>query len=359
MPGGVSDPMKRRLRIGVFFGGESGEHDVSLMSGLAIMEALKERHDVLPIGITRSGQFLPGADAKKALQAHGVEPGPDERALRPAETGGVIGALDVVIPALHGPRGEDGTVQGLLELAGIPYVGSGVLGSAVSMDKAIMKNVFEAAGLPVAPWFLLTEAQWEKEPGPFREKAREMGLPLFVKPANMGSSVGIVKVKSMEELDSAVEEALRHDRRVVVEKGLTVRELECGVLGNDTPQASVVGEIRPKWEFYDYQAKYEEGGAELIIPAPIATTTSDELREIAVRAFMAVDGAGLARVDCFLEEGTDKVYLNEINTFPGFTPFSMYPKLWEATGVSYPELLDRLVELALERHDVQRRKRGS
>jgi len=340
----------------VLFGGRSGEHVVSAMSGLAIIEGLKTRYDVVPIGITRSGQFLPGADVRKAVSGGGVEKagGAEIRSLAPLEISQVVGRLDVVIPALHGPMGEDGTIQGLLELADIPYVGSGVLGSAVSMDKAVMKEVLECSGLPTSPWFLVTETLWREDPGPFVQRGKALSWPVFVKPANMGSSVGIAKVADEDAFERAVEKAFEYDRRVMVEKGLAAREFECAVLGNDHPETSVVGEIVPHADFYDYGAKYGEEGADLVIPAPLAPARSEEIRDLAQRAFLAVDAQGLARVDFFLEG--ERVYVNEINTLPGFTPFSMYPKLWAATGVPYEQLLDRLIQLALERHEIRRRK---
>lgn len=338
----------------MLFGGQSGEHDISVMSGQAIMAGLGNRYDVVPIGITRSGQFLPGADPRRALDEGGVEASDDVRSLMPLDTGKVVGQLDVVIPALHGPMGEDGTVQGLLELAGIPYVGSGVLGSAVSMDKGVMKQVLERSDLPTVPWLLVKEPLWHEDPGVVVEKASALGWPLFVKPANMGSSVGIAKVSEEKAFIQAVEEAFRYDRRVMVEKGVKARELECGVLGNDRPEASLVGEIRPHAAFYDYGAKYSEDGAELVIPADVPKDVSEAVRAMACRAFLAVDAQGLARVDFFLEGET--VYVNEVNTFPGFTPYSMYPKLWEATGLSYEALLDRLIALAIERAEGRRRK---
>jgi len=345
-----------RLRVGVLFGGQSGEHDVSLMSGLSIIEGLKDRYEVIPIGITRSGQFLPGVDAARALAGGGVDPVAGERALEPLQSGAIIGPLDVVIPALHGPMGEDGTVQGLLELAGVPFVGSGVLGSAVSMDKAIMKEVFASHGLPVGPWRLVRESGWRRDPKGVADEVADLGYPVFVKPSNMGSSVGISRVADDAVLAAAIDGALAHDRRVVVEKAMVARELECAVLGNDHPETSVVGEIVPHATFYDYHAKYAEGGADLIVPANIPHDLEARVREYARQAFIAVDAAGLARVDFFLT-GDGRVVLNEVNTFPGFTPFSMYPRLWAASGLSYGHLLDRLIDLAIERAETMRRKR--
>lgn len=345
-----------RLRVGVLLGGQSGEHDVSLMSGLSIIEGLKDRYEVIPIGITRSGQFLPGVDVTRALAGGGVDAVGGERALEPLQSGAVIGPLDVVIPALHGPMGEDGTVQGLLELAGVPFVGSGVLGSAVAMDKAVMKEVFASHGLPVGAWRLVTESRWREDPDGVADEVAALGYPVFVKPSNMGSSVGISRVDDASGLATAIDEALAHDRRVVVEKGMVARELECAVLGNDHPETSVVGEIVPHASFYDYRAKYLEGGADLIVPANLPQDVETSLRDYARQAFTAVDAAGLARVDFFLT-GDGRLVLNEVNTFPGFTPFSMYPKLWAASGLSYEDLLDRLIALALERAETMRRKR--
>ncbi|MHB1506150.1 MAG: D-alanine--D-alanine ligase family protein [Sulfobacillus sp.] len=337
-------PLNRRLRIGVLFGGQSAEHAVSLMSGQAIMDALATRHQVVPIGISKSGQFLPGVDVRAALAGSGqlVE---TTTALAPSAA---VAGLDVVVVALHGPMGEDGTVQGLLELAGIPYVGSGVLGSAVAMDKAMMKGAFATAGLPVGPWRLLRHAEWLAGPDQALAKLENFQLPVFVKPANMGSSVGISRVDSWAELSPAIERAFAHDRRVVVEEGLAARELECGVIGNDRPQASVVGEVVSHRAFYDYEAKYQADGADLLIPADLGPEVASRARQLAVQAFLAVDAAGLARVDMFLVG--DQLYVNEINTLPGFTPYSMFPRLWQASGLDYPTLLDRLIDYALERH---------
>jgi D-alanine-D-alanine ligase len=279
------------------------------------------------------------------------------------ETGGRLpaalsvlgGAVDVVFPVLHGPYGEDGTIQGLLELAGVPYVGAGVLGSAVGMDKIAMKMIFAQAGLPICRWLAVQRHAWRADPIAVQERvATTLGFPCFVKPANLGSSVGISKVRRADELPRALDEAAAHDRRLIVEEGIDGRELECAVLGNDHPRASVVGEIVPHREFYDYLAKYTDGQSDLIIPADVPPATAADVRALACRAFQAIDGAGLARVDFFLERGTDRLLLNEINTIPGFTRFSMYPKLWEASGVAYPALVKELVRLALERQQDRR-----
>jgi D-alanine-D-alanine ligase len=367
--------MKRnaKLRIGVIFGGRSGEHEVSLRSARSVMAALDPtRYEVTPIGITKDGRWL-AADAAGALgdgdaaRAVTLLPEPTDAALLAVEHPGddvsasnlsVMAALDVVFPVLHGPFGEDGTVQGLLELAGLPYVGAGVVGSAVGMDKAIFKQVMAAAGLPVLPWVLATRGQWRRDPDAVLDAVESaLPYPVFTKPVNLGSSVGISKCRDRAELRSGLAEAARYDRRLLVEQGIDrARELEVAVLGNDEPQASVVGEIRPRREFYDYIAKYmaepgSEDESELIIPAPLAPEMAGAVRDLAVRAYKAIDCAGLGRVDLLLDDQTGRIYLNEINTIPGFTSISMYPKLWEASGLSYSQLLDRLIELALERHE--------
>jgi D-alanine-D-alanine ligase len=259
--------------------------------------------------------------------------------------------VDVIFPVLHGTFGEDGTVQGLLELADIPYIGAGVLASAAGMDKDVMKRLFRDAGLPVVPWELVLRADWEKDPAAVRKRIeRKLRYPLFVKPANLGSSVGITKTHGPLELPAAMNLAAQYDRKILVEKGIDAREIECSVLGNDAPQASVPGEVVPVNEFYDYEAKYIKEGSDLIIPASLTARQTKRVQELAVRAFQAIDGAGMGRVDFLLDRKTGKVYVNEINTIPGFTSISMYPKLWEASGVPYSQLLDRLIELALERH---------
>jgi len=363
-----------KLRIGVLFGGRSGEHEVSLRSARSVMAALdRDRYEVVPIGITKEGRWV-AADidalasdlvagdrrsatllpepADAALMA--VDPVPGDPAASSIST---ITTLDVVFPVLHGTYGEDGTVQGLLELADVPFVGAGVVGSAVGMDKAIFKQVMTAAGLPVLPWVLCTRNQWRREPDAVIAAVESaLPYPVFTKPANLGSSVGISKCRDHDELRAGLDEAARFDRRLVVEQGIhRARELEVAVLGNDEPVASVAGEVRPRREFYDYVAKYmaepgSEDESELIIPAELAAGQAETIRELAVRAYKAIDCAGLGRVDLLLDDQSGQIYLNEINTIPGFTTISMYPKLWEATGMSYGELLDRLVDLALERH---------
>lgn len=363
--------MARRLRVGVIFGGRSGEHDVSLRSAQAIMNALEsDRFDLVPIGITRQGRWLTGGDPLLRLAANSALPLPgvtldrqnsshlpenvEDQSLDPTDSEWASG-VDVLFPVLHGPFGEDGTVQGMLELSNIPYVGSGVLASSLAMDKIVSKQIFTQLGLPVAPWIWVLRRDWERDPDAISARIEaELGYPCFVKPANLGSSVGISKVRHQGELANAMAEAAHHDRKILIEQGLNARELEVSVLGNDDPVTSVVGEIVPSNEFYDYHAKYVDDRSELLIPAPIDPEISEEVRRMAVEAFKAIDGAGMARVDFFLERETGAIYLNEINTIPGFTAISMYPKLWEASGLPFQELVARLIELAVERH----RERG-
>ncbi len=359
--------MVRKLRVGLLFGGRSGEHEVSLVSARSVMNALdKSKYDLIALGITKEGQWLTAGEPMKLLQAKAeetrssVKGGPASASgdlvpstlqLIPGTERTNIPYVDVIFPVLHGPYGEDGTVQGLLELAGIPYVGAGVLGSALAMDKAMAKAIFRTHGLPCADYLLVMRWAWEERPEEVAERVqRRIGYPCFVKPANLGSSVGVSKVHGASELAAALELAARYDRRLLVEKAVNAREIECSVLGNDHPIASVLGEIVPKREFYDYVAKYHDESTGLIIPADLPEEKAAEIQELAVRAFVALDCAGMARADFFLCRDTGKVYLNELNTIPGFTSISMYPKLWEASGLPYPKLLDRLIELALERH---------
>ena len=360
--------MSRKIRVGVIFGGRSGEHEVSLMSAQSVMKALDhQKYDVVMIGIDRQGRWLTGdvtaaleSGAEGAARPAALIPDPQSSALLEVaedETHSAsfsqVAELDVIFPILHGPYGEDGTVQGLLELAGIPYVGAGVVGSAVGMDKAVFKAVMEAHSLPVLPWRLVLASEWREQPDKILDDVENaLAYPLFTKPANLGSSVGVNKCRDRNELAAGLVEAARYDRRVVVEQGIQARELEVSVLGNDVPEASVIGEIRPRRDFYDYVAKYISDDSELIIPAELQPDVADEIRSMAVRAFKAIDCAGMARVDFLLDKGDGRVYINELNTIPGFTRISMYPKLWEATGLGYPELLDRLISLALERHEV-------
>ncbi len=351
-----------RIRIAVVFGGQSDEHDVSLRSAQTVMAALDPaKYEVVPIGITREGRWLAGGDSFHQLAAHSplfalVSNGLVETATPAALATVFAGGLDVVFPVLHGPMGEDGTVQGFLELAGVPYVGAGVLGSAVAMDKAIAKELLARAGLPQAPWLTVRRREWERNPDAVCQRVAEcLGFPCFTKPANLGSSVGITKVHGPDELPGGINEAARYDRKIVIERGVDARELEVSVLGNEEPIASVAGEIVPCNEFYDYNAKYIDDRSELIIPAPVPPAVMDEVRALAVAAFRALDLAGMARVDFFLDRNTDQLYVNEVNTIPGFTSISMYPKLWEASGIPLPELVDRLIGLALERHAERRR----
>lgn len=355
-----------RIRVGLIFGGRSGEHEVSLMSARSVMEALDaERYEVVPVGITRSGQWLAG-DALEALTtgtAHATRPAtllpdPESSALmhlerhsmRPASLS-EVSQLDVVLPILHGPYGEDGTVQGLLELAGLPYVGAGVVGSAVGMDKAIFKHVMEANGIPILPWRLVLVSDWRSQRKAILDELDSaLAYPLFTKPANLGSSVGICRCSNRTELEQGLDAAAQYDRRLIVEQGVDARELEVAVLGNDEPIASVVGEVRPRRAFYDYVAKYVSDDSELLIPAPLEDAVAEDVRKLALKAYKAIDCAGMGRVDLLMDRNSGALYLNEVNTIPGFTRISMYPKLWEASGISYPQLLDRLIELALERH---------
>ncbi len=371
----------RKLTVAVLFGGRSGEHEVSLDSAASVLGAIdRGKYDVLPIGITREGRWITAGDPLAALRsghANGDSrtailagdptapglirlpadgPTPSAPSSVAAVASGSVGErIDVVFPVLHGTYGEDGTVQGLLELAGIPYVGSGVLGSAVGMDKLTMKRLFQHAGLPLVPYLAVRKRDWTARRRDSLEQIGDLlGFPVFVKPANAGSSVGITKVKRPQDLEAAMVLAFEYDRTVIIEEGLGVRELECAVLGNDEPEVSVVGEIVPKNEFYDYEAKYTPGLTDVLVPAPIPGSTSDSLRDMGRRAFQALDCAGLARVDFFMEKRTGRVYLNELNTMPGFTQTSMYPKLWAASGLTYPALVDRLIALALERAEEKR-----
>ena len=354
-----------KVRVAVLFGGQSSEHDVSLRSAQTVMGALDpERYEVVPIGITREGQWLGKGDPFAALTAtsplFALGDGTPPPAPAAAEASSVpevfAGGFDVVFPVLHGPMGEDGTVQGMLELTGVPYVGAGVLGSALAMDKAMAKTIFAQHGLPQAAWRLVTRKEWERDPDAVTAWVGEsLGFPCFVKPANMGSSVGVVKAHDASELPAAMREAARFDRRILIEEGIDARELECSVLGNDEPIASVVGEVIPANEFYDYEAKYIDDRSQLLAPAPIDPGTSAEVQELAIAAFQALDLAGMARVDFFMDRTSDRLYINEVNTIPGFTAISMYPRLWQASGMALSELVDRLIGLALERSLERRR----
>jgi D-alanine-D-alanine ligase len=371
--------VSRKIRVGVLFGGQSSEHEVSLASARSVMGALDpEKYEAVPIGITKTGKWLTSGDPLSQLRS-GVDTeslprlgsvlAPDPLREGRAEIvefspqGRQILArlgepLDVIFPVLHGPYGEDGTVQGMLELAGIPYVGAGVLGSAVGMDKGMMKRVFMSHGLPVVPHVLVERGRWERHPeGVQREVEEKLRYPVFAKPANMGSSVGVSKIHGPDEFRAAIDWAARYDRRLLVEQGVDAREVECAVLGNDDPQASVVGEIVPGNEFYDYRAKYVDDNSDLIIPADLPPSVTERVRGVAIEAFKAIDCAGMARVDFFVAREGGEVWLNEINTIPGFTRISMYPKLWEASGLSYSQLVDRLITLALERHEERERNK--
>jgi D-alanine-D-alanine ligase len=387
----------KKLRIGVLFGGRSGEHEVSLLSAASVLKAIdRKKYEVIPIGITKEGRWVTASDAHRLLAG---ESAPPERHLRagdpettsaaavlargesvivpPVPSGNQTGALvpfethsgalaqhhadhvlnlDVIFPVLHGTFGEDGTIQGLFELAGIAYVGSGVLGSATGMDKDIMKRLFAAAKLPIPKHVSFLRAEWEASPKKSVAKIEAaLKYPLFVKPANLGSSVGITKAHDRRELSPAIDLAASFDRKIVVEQGVggsrrKARELEVAILGNDNPQASVVGEIVPGKEFYDYEAKYLTEGSNLILPAKITKAQAKQIQQMAIAAFRACDCSGLARVDFLMEPGkSQRIYLNEINTLPGFTSISMYPKLWSASGVAYSDLIDRLIQLAIER----------
>lgn len=339
-------------RIGVIFGGRSGEHEVSLRSAASVMDALRRAgYQVVPLGIDREGNWRTGAEALRLLA--GEAPREAASALPPAD---LLQGLDVVFPVLHGPYGEDGTVQGLLELLGVPYVGCGVLASAIGMDKAASKAVFAAAGLPLVPYVVLKRRDWETTPEATLDRIEaQLTYPMFVKPANLGSSVGVSKARCREDLARSLRLAARYDRKLIVEQGIDAREIEVSVLGNDRPEASLPGEIVPAREFYDYEAKYVDPNSALLIPAPLSPALVEQVRTLAVAAFLAIDGAGMARVDFLLDRHTEALYLNEVNTIPGFTNISMYPKLWEASGLSYPALMERLVALALERAEDKRR----
>jgi D-alanine-D-alanine ligase len=368
--------MAKKLRVGVVFGGESGEHEVSLAGAASVMAAMdRERFEPVQIGITREGRWLVGGDplralaqeaAGKALGEGGTEASVKQAlVVRAGDVGtttalqrmesteglppGLRERLDVVWIMLHGPRGEDGTIQGLLELAGLPYVGAGVLASAVGMDKVAMKDMFRAHGLPVVDYLAVKRHEWRRDPAAVeRAVAEAIGFPCFAKPANLGSSVGISKVKALEDLPAALALAAGYDRRILVERAVQGREVEVAVLGNDQPQASMPGEVCYAGEWYDYETKYGAGHTTFKVPAPLGPELTRRVRELALEAFRAIDCAGLARVDFFIE-GEAGVLVNEINTLPGFTATSAYPKLWEASGISYTDLISRLLELALER----------
>jgi len=393
-----------KLRVGILFGGRSGEHEVSLLSAASVLNAIdKDKYEVVPIGITKDGRWLTAEHAENLLtgklmleprhlragdpdmtqpaavlargEAVVVPPEPVHRqtGLMPFQTDAAMMRrasdrainVDVIFPVLHGTFGEDGTIQGLLELADIPYVGAGVLGSAAGMDKDIMKSLFRAAGLPIVKHVTILRSDWDADAKKTEKIVdRSLKYPVFVKPANLGSSVGISKARTKKELGPAIYEAAKFDRKIVIEQGVggakqKAREIECSVLGNDRPQASVPGEIVPIKEFYDYAAKYLDEGSELIIPAKLTKPETKKVQELATRAFQAVDCAGLARVDFLMDPKTRKLFVNEINTMPGFTAISMYPKLWAASGLSYSDLIDRLIQLGIERHDDKKKNQYS
>ena len=383
----------KKLRVGVIYGGRSGEHEVSVASAASIMRHLdRSRYEAVPIRIEKDGRWTladrppTSISAAEVIEharleaARPVRPGREAHLIahpgqdtvlaieRRPGSGDVDAAarvtgvgLDVVFPVLHGPYGEDGTVQGLLELANVPYVGAGVLGSAVGMDKAVMKTLFLACHLPVGPYIVVLRPEWNNEAEAVSDRvANELAYPVFVKPANLGSSVGISKAKTPSDLANAMEVALQFDRKIVIEAAVpNAREIECAVLGNDEPQASVPGEIIPSREFYDYEAKYLDESSRAVIPAPLTDAQVHEVQRLSIAAFRAVDGSGMARVDFFIARDSGDIFLNEVNTIPGFTTISMYPKMWEASGLSYPELIDRLIALALERHAEKQQLRTS
>ena len=350
-----------RLRVVVLFGGRSVEREVSRISARTIAGALdSSRYDVVPLAVGPDGRFLPAGESRRLLTAGPVpekfrlprsDSAPEEggQALLPAEISPA--RADVVIPIIHGTTGEDGVLQGFLEFLGIPYVGAGVTGSAIGMDKAVFKSLLRDAGIPTTRFCTLSLRERAGVRAQLSAENPAFSLPLFVKPSNGGSSVGVAKVKDWRELDAAMDLAFRYDDRVLVEEGVDARELECAVLGNDDPRASIVGEVVPGREFYDYDDKYREDNAKLLIPAPIPDSVSEEVRSLAMKAFRVAGISGMARVDFFLERGTDRVLVNELNTLPGFTAISMYPKLWEASGLPLGKLLDELIRLAIERKE--------
>ena len=359
-----------RLRVAILFGGRSAEHEVSVVSARSVIDALaRDRFEAVPIGIDREGGWHRLQEPPALVAGSGALPAVGSGAGSTVEldtTGeaalvaddGSREPIDVVFPILHGPFGEDGTMQGLCELAGIPYVGAGVLASALGMDKAMQKVVLAAAGLPVVPHVVVHERDWLDDPEAVEAGAEHLGFPLFAKPSSLGSSVGITKVKTADALAAALDESFRYGSKAVLERSVEgAREIECGVLGNDDPVASVAGEIRPTAEFYDYDAKYLDDSTDLIIPADLPEGVLEEVQRLAVAAFRAIDGEGMARVDFFLRE-PDELVVNELNTIPGFTQVSMFPKLWEASGLSYAALVDRLLELAFERFEREAKRTG-
>lgn len=350
-----------KMKIGLLYGGKSAEHKVSLQTALAVTKALDfNNFDIYPIYITTEGTWITGKQLLAPAESVSELALSSEEAMTPANLntslfptkGNNARQFDVIFPLLHGPNGEDGTVQGMLEILNLPYVGNGVLASSAGMDKVIMKNIFAQAGLPQVNYVWFTRKQWEQDAEVAYEKVeQQLGYPCFVKPANLGSSVGISKCMNKSELKVAFKEAFQFDRRIIIEEGVSAREIEIGILGNDNPECSVAGEIIPQdVAFYDYKAKYEDGTTGLVIPAELPAGKYEELKELAITAFQSLDCAGLVRADFFLTED-GKFYINEVNTMPGFTPFSMFPLLWKETGVEYPQLIEKLVDLALERYE--------
>jgi D-alanine-D-alanine ligase len=352
-------PEKKRLRVGILFGGRSGEHEVSLASAASVIRGLDpDKYEAVPIGISKEGHWLTGAGAQKMLpevlrqgQRVMMNADPTDAALVRLDGSGGGQRLDVVFPVIHGTFGEDGTIQGLLDLAGLPFVGSGVLGSAIGMDKDVAKRLLQVAKIPVVPWITVLRHEWEANQEAIQKAIEEsFSYPVFVKPATLGSSVGMTKVHGREELAPAITLAAEFAMKILVEKSVTAREIEVSVLGNHEAKASIPGEIVPHREFYDYAAKYLEEGTQLLIPAELKPAQVKKIQKLAVEAFRALELSGMARVDFFLEKKGGKLFLNEVNTIPGFTSISMYPKLWEATGIPFRELIDRLIVLALEQH---------
>ncbi|HEV7511380.1 MAG TPA: D-alanine--D-alanine ligase family protein [Candidatus Acidoferrum sp.] len=349
----------RKLRVGVLFGGRSGEHEVSLASAASIIRGLDpQKYEAVPIGITKEGHWLIGEGAQKMLpevlrtgQRVVMSADPTESALMPIDGSARGQKLDVIFPVIHGTFGEDGTMQGLLELAGLPFVGAGVLGSAIGMDKDVAKKLMQVAGIPVVPWIAVQRADWERDPKAIRRAIeKKFKYPVFAKPATLGSSVGMTKVHSRAELGPALDLAAEFAMKIMVERAVSAREIEVSVLGNHDPRASIPGEIVPHREFYDYAAKYLEEGTQLLIPAKLKKSEVKKVQAMAVTAFRALELSGMARVDFFIEKRGGKIFLNEVNTIPGFTSISMYPKLWEANGIPFRELISKLIDLALEQH---------
>jgi D-alanine-D-alanine ligase len=350
---------QRRLRVGVLFGGRSGEHEVSLASAASIIRGLDpQKYEAVPIGITKEGHWLAGAGAQKMLpevlragQRVVMSADPTESSLMTLDGSPRGQKLDVIFPVIHGTFGEDGTMQGLLELAGLPFVGAGVLGSAIGMDKDVAKRLMQVAGIPVVPWIAVQRADWERDPKAIqRAVEKKFKYPVFIKPATLGSSVGMTKVHSRSELAPALDLAAEFAMKILVERAVNAREIELSVLGNHDPKASIPGEIVPHREFYDYAAKYLEEGTQLLIPAKLKKSEIKKVQAMAITAFKALELSGMARVDFFIEKRSGKIFLNEVNTIPGFTSISMYPKLWEANGIPFRELLTKLIDLALEQH---------